>query len=128
MLPPFPLIDRQSKHPLLGVLINQPSPGVIERIGSDWDWIFVDAQHGDLDLPEAIDLIRAADLVGRPSLVRTPAHDPGWILKLLDAGAAGVIIPMVESLNDARAMVRAAKFPPVGNRSYGGRRVIDRLG
>jgi 4-hydroxy-2-oxoheptanedioate aldolase len=47
---------------------------------------------------------------------------------MLDFGAAGVIVPMIESLDEAEAMIRAAKFPPLGNRSFGGRRVIDRMG
>jgi len=79
-------------------------------------------------MDQAIELIRAADLAGKPGLVRIPAHDPGWILRMLDGGAAGVIAPMVESMSEAGALIRAAKFPPVGNRSYGGRRVIDRIG
>ena len=124
----LPVIDRDASLPLLGVAIAYPSVGALERIGPDWDWIWIDVQHGDLDLRETVSLIRATDLIARPGLVRVPGQDPGWIGKVLDAGAAGVIVPMVESLEEAQAMVRAAKFPPIGNRSYGGRRVIDRLG
>lgn len=102
-----------------------PAPGILERIGPDWDWIWIDAQHGDLDFREATHFVRACHLIGRPGLVRVPGHDPCWIGKALDAGAAGVIVPLVESVEEARAMVRAAKFPPLGNRSYGGRRVTD---
>jgi 4-hydroxy-2-oxoheptanedioate aldolase len=102
--------------------------GVVERIGCDWDWIWIDAQHGDIDINEAAALVRTAELIGRPALVRIPAIDPGWVSKVLDFGAAGVIVPTVESLEEARAMVRAAKFPPLGHRSFGGRRVIDRMG
>jgi len=105
-----------------------PSPGVIERIGPNWDWIWIDAQHGDLDYRETVTLIRAANLIGKPVLVRPPGQDTGWISRVLDAGAAGVIVPMIESLEEAKAMIQAAKFPPEGNRSYGGRRIIDLLG
>lgn len=127
-MPPLPLIDRQSPGPLLGLSISYPSPGAVERIGADWDWLWIDTQHGDLDFREAVNLVRVSTIIGRPGLVRVPAHDPAWIGRMLDAGAAGVIIPQVESLAEARAMVKAAKFPPLGDRSFGGRRVIDFLG
>lgn len=128
MNPPLPRIDRKSALPLLGLAMAYPSAGALERIGPDWDWVWIDLQHGDLDLREMTDLVRTCDFIGKPGLVRVPAQDPGWVSRALDSGAAGVIVPMVESLEEARAMVRAAKFPPLGNRSYGGRRVIDRLG
>lgn len=125
---PIPSIDRGRAVPLLGMGVMYPSVGALERIGPDWDWIWLDAQHGDLDYRDVMSLIRAANLIGRPVLVRVPAHDAAWIGKVLDGGAAGVIIPMVESVAEAQALVRAAKFPPLGNRSYGGRRIIDCLG
>jgi 4-hydroxy-2-oxoheptanedioate aldolase len=102
--------------------------GALERIGLDWDRIWIDAQHGDIDVCETAGLIRTADLIGRPALVRIPAIDSAWVGQALDFDAAGVIVPMIESIEEARAMVRAAKFPPLGNRSFGGRRVIDRMG
>lgn len=108
--------------------VMYPSAGALERIGPDWDWIWIDAQHGDLDFRDVMNLLRAAHLINRPGLVRVPAHDAGWIGKALDGGAAGVIVPLVESVREAEALVRAAKFPPLGNRSYGGRRTIDFLG
>jgi len=124
----LPFIDRNAPGPLIGLSFMYPSAGALERIGPDWDWIWIDAQHGDLDFRDAANLVRVTTLIGRPGLVRVPAQDPGWVGKLLDAGAAGIIVPMVESVAEAKAMVRAAKFPPLGNRSYGGRRVIDFLG
>lgn len=124
----LPYLDRNSPRPLFGLAIAYPSVGALERIGPDWDWIWIDGQHGDLDLRDAVNLVRATTLIKVPGIVRIPAHDPGWIGKLLDAGAAGIIVPMVESVAEAQAMVRAAKFPSLGNRSYGGRRVIDLLG
>jgi len=127
-MPQLPLIDRQAPGPLLGLGISYPSVGALERIGAEWDWIWVDAQHGDIDVGEAASLIRTAELLGRPALVRIPAQDPAWVGKMLDMGAAGVVVPLIESLEEAKAMVRAAKFPPLGNRSFGGRRVIDRMG
>lgn len=105
-----------------------PAPGVIERIGPQWDWLWIDAQHGDMDYRETANLVKASHWVQKPGLVRIPSHDPGWVGKILDLGAAGIIVPLMESLEEAKRMVQAAKFPPLGNRSYGGRRIIDLLG
>lgn len=121
-------LRKNDAGPLWGLCVMYPAPGVIERIGRDWDWIWVDAQHGDLDLRETTDLIRAANFIERPVIVRPPGQDAGWVGRILDAGASGLLIPMIESVEEARAMVCAAKFPPLGNRSYGGRRVIDLQG
>jgi len=127
-MPTISYIDRTCSRPLIGMGVMYPSVGALERTGVDWDWIWMDAQHGDLDFRDVMNLIRAAHVIERPSLVRVPAHDAAWIGKALDGGASGVIVPLVESVVEAQAMVRAAKFPPLGNRSYGGRRVVDFLG
>jgi 4-hydroxy-2-oxoheptanedioate aldolase len=112
-------------QPQFGCVITYPLPGAIERTGSDWDWFWLDGQHGQLAYQDVLALVRACDLVGRASFVRVPGHDSGPIAMALDAGATGVIVPQVHSADQARAVVRAAKFPPLGDRSYGGRRVVD---
>lgn len=124
----FTFLDKNAEKPLHGLCMMYPSPGTIERIGSDWDWLWIDAQHGDLDSRDVTNLVRASHLIKVPAIVRIPSHDESWTSKVLDTGAAGVIVPMVETLDEARRMVRASKFPPLGNRSYGGRRVIDLQG
>jgi len=128
ILPRLPSIDRNSPRPLFGLSLSYPAPGIIERIGAAWDWFWIDAQHGELDFPATVELVRAADFIGVPGLVRIPTIDPTWVSKILDAGAAGVIVPMVETLEEAKSMVLAAKFPPIGNRSFGGLRVATRNG
>lgn len=105
-----------------------PSVGGVERIGGDWDWIWIDAQHGELDYHDVLSLVRACDLVNRPAIVRVASHEDGGIGKALDTGAAGVIVPIVDTPEQALQLVQAAKFPPLGGRSYGGRRPIDRKG
>lgn len=117
-----------SQPPQLGLCIMYPSPGVVERIGGDWDWVWVDGQHGELGYGDVIGLVRSCDLVGRPAFIRVPGHEAGPIGMALDTGAAGVIVPCVDTPAQAAQVVRAAKFPPMGNRSYGGRRPIDRIG
>lgn len=114
--------------PQLGLLVMYPSPGVVERIGPDWDWIWIDGQHGEIGYEQTLNLVRACDLIDRPALVRVPDHSYGAIGKVLDMGADGVIVPCVDTVEQARSIVAAAKLPPLGNRSFGGRRVIDRKG
>jgi 4-hydroxy-2-oxoheptanedioate aldolase len=111
--------------PLLGLSVMYPSAGAVERIGPDWDWIWIDGQHGQMGYEQTLGLVRACDLIQRPAVVRVPGHDFGGIGKALDMGAAAVIVPVVDTPEHARAVVDAAKFPPLGKRSYGGRRPID---
>ena len=113
---------------LMGLCIMYPSPGVVERIGPDWDWVWIDAQHGELGYSDVLGLVRACDLIRRPAIVRVASHEFGAIGLALDTGAAGVIVPMVNSPDEAWAVVQAAKFPPLGRRSFGGRRPIDMHG
>jgi 4-hydroxy-2-oxoheptanedioate aldolase len=105
-----------------------PAPTAVERIGPDWDWIWIDCQHGTIDDHAMLEMVRAAEVVNVAALVRVPSHDAAWIMRALDAGAAGVIVPQVQTVDQARAVAAAAKFPPIGERSYGGRRIIDRRG
>ena len=58
----------------LGLGICYPSPGVIERIGADWDWIWIDGQHGEIGYADVLEMVRACDLIVRPALVRVPWH------------------------------------------------------
>ncbi|HSW45801.1 MAG TPA: aldolase/citrate lyase family protein [Phycisphaerae bacterium] len=111
--------------PQLGLCVMYPAPGIIERIGPDWDWLWIDGQHGELGYDEILACVRAGDLVRRPAVVRVPGHDSGQIGKALDTATAGIMVPMVDSAEQARRIVEAAKFPPLGKRSYGGRRPVD---
>lgn len=112
-------------QPLLGLSVMYPSPGAVERIGSDWDWIWIDGQHGEMGYLETLSLVRTCDLIQRPAVVRVAGHDAGIIGKTLDMGVAAVIVPCVDTPAQAQAVVEAAKFPPLGKRSYGSRRNID---
>jgi len=112
----------------IGLCSMFPMPGIIERIGKDWDFVWIDAQHGLYDYRDQVDAVRACEIAGTGSLVRVPWLEAGAIGKALDTGCDGVIVPCVDYLEEARATVDAAKFPPLGRRSYGGRRQIDREG
>lgn len=121
-------LPAHSKSPKFGLCVAYPAPGIVERIGMDWDWLWIDGQHGELAYADILALVRACDLIQRPSFVRVPEKDPGTIGRYLDTGASAIIVPQVESPDEAHTLVQAAKFPPMGRRSYGGRRIIDRNG
>ncbi|OGV83560.1 MAG: hypothetical protein A3K19_19775 [Lentisphaerae bacterium RIFOXYB12_FULL_65_16] len=108
--------------------MTYPVPGALERIGAEWDWVWIDTQHGQFGYQDMLAMVRACNLVQRPAIVRVPGHDSDVIGLALDTGADGVMVPLVDTLEQARNAVRAAKFPPLGNRSYGGRRPVDLLG
>lgn len=112
----------------LGFCQMYPSPGVIERIGPDWDWIWLDGQHGILSYSDILASVRACNLIGKPAVVRVPGHEQGLIGRALDTGADGVMVPMIDTAEQARQAVSAARFAPLGTRSYGGRRPVDFMG
>ncbi len=112
----------------LGFCLTYPAPGILEVVSPDWDWFWLDSQHGQLDYATLLHCVRAADGVGVPPVVRVRDHSMGTIGPVLDMDCAGVIVPMVNTAEQARSIVAHAKFPPIGQRSYGGRRVVDMSG
>ncbi len=91
--------------------------------GAGFDWVLIDMQHGCMDYDMALSMIRAVDLGAAEPIVRVPWNDPGIIGRALDAGALGVVIPMIQSAADARRAVDACLYPPAGSRSFGPVRV-----
>jgi 4-hydroxy-2-oxoheptanedioate aldolase len=82
------------------------------------DWIVLDAQHGRWD-DAAVVAAFAVATTEVPMLVRVRSLDAGLVGRALDAGAAGVIAPMVQTVDDARELVRSTHYPPLGQRSFG---------
>ncbi|ESQ98381.1 hypothetical protein F753_15895 [Stutzerimonas chloritidismutans AW-1] len=95
-----------------------------------WDSITLDMHHGFIDLPDLVNLLAA--LAGTKNspvpLVRVPWNDPGVIYRALDAGAQGIICPMINTAEEAQQFVRAVKYPPLGQRSFGPMRGLLREG
>lgn len=84
-----------------------------------WDSLTVDMQHGVVDYQAAVNMLTAISTGETAPVVRVPWLDPGIIMKVLDAGAYGVICPMINSAEDAAAFVAATRYPPLGSRSFG---------
>lgn len=104
-----------------GVWCMDSTPNMVHLLArSGFDWVCLDAQHGTFGRAEV-----TAAATGYPGgdaagfVVRVPGVDPSWIGFALDAGAAGIIVPQIESRADAEAAVEAAYYPPMGNRSWG---------
>lgn len=95
-----------------------------------WDSITLDMHHGFVDLPDLVNLLAALNAARNAPvpLVRVPWNDPGVIYRVLDAGAKGIICPMVNTADEASQLVRAVKYPPVGQRSFGPVRQLLREG
>ncbi|KAK2738874.1 hypothetical protein FQN57_006889 [Myotisia sp. PD_48] len=90
---------------------------IMARCG--FDWILVDMEHGNIDDAQMHEAVGAIAAVGVSPIVRIAANE-GWMVKrALDAGAHGVLVPLLESADDARSLVQSAKFPPVGKRGFG---------
>jgi 4-hydroxy-2-oxoheptanedioate aldolase len=84
-----------------------------------FDWICVDLQHGLLDYRDLLHMLPAISTTGVTPIVRVSGNDPKEIMKVLDAGAFGVIVPLVNNREDALAAISACRYPPGGTRSFG---------
>jgi 4-hydroxy-2-oxoheptanedioate aldolase len=84
-----------------------------------WDSLTIDMQHGVIDYAAAVAMLTAISTTATVPVVRVPWLDPGILMKVLDAGAYGVICPMINSRADAQALVAATHYQPRGVRSYG---------
>lgn len=109
----------------LGVGLTYPNPNCIESMAKGWGWLWIDGQHGQLDYATILHAVQVAQGAGIPTITRVPGHEPGFISMALDTATDGIMVPMVDTPEQAEEIVKAVYFPPLGNRSYGGRRVID---
>lgn len=103
-----------------GIWCSIPSSVSTEMTAAaGFDYVCVDLQHGAISYPAALPMLQAARAAGAAAVARVQANDPGEIMKILDAGAHGVIVPLVNNAEEAARAVAACRYPPAGNRSYG---------
>jgi 4-hydroxy-2-oxoheptanedioate aldolase len=98
-------------------IANTVTTEVMARSG--FDYVCIDNQHGLVEYRDTVTLLQVLGLGDSAPLVRVPWNEPGIIGKMLDAGAGGVIVPMVNSPEEAAAAVAAMRYHPDGARSYG---------
>ena len=114
---------------LLGMFHALPDPALVELSAqAGFDVIVIECEHGLRDLESVQRQIVMAERYGMETIVRIGRHDLGVLPRFLDAGAAGVMVAHVTSAADAEAVVKAARFPPYGERGMGYRRAAPRLG
>ncbi|MDR7470090.1 MAG: aldolase/citrate lyase family protein [Armatimonadota bacterium] len=111
-------------QPAVGLWVSFPSPAVVELLATIGpDWLLVDTEHGPTGWERLEDLLRAMKGTEVVPLVRVAANDVALIKQALDRGAYGVIVPLVNTAQEARAAVAAARYPPEGIRGVAGTRV-----
>ena len=110
--------------PAIGGFLSIPHAFSAEMMAhTGLDWLCVDLQHGAVDYSDAVNMLTAISTTAVTPFVRVPWNEPSIIMKALDAGAYGVIVPMVSNRAEAERAVAACRYPPVGMRSNGPNRV-----
>ena len=106
--------------PTFGGWLAIPSSATAETAArAGFDYVCVDGQHGVTDYQATVSMIQAIVFGGSTPIARVPWNEPGVIGKMLDAGAYGIVVPMVNSAAEAEAVVRACRYAPDGTRSFG---------
>jgi 2-keto-3-deoxy-L-rhamnonate aldolase RhmA len=104
----------------VGSWITLGHPAVAEIMArAGFDWLTIDLEHSAISLDQAQHLIQVIELSGVTPLVRVGENNPYLIKRVMDAGAHGVIVPMVNTAEEARRAVDAVKYPPEGRRGVG---------
>ncbi len=110
----------QSNTLTLGSWISLHNPAIAEIMANaGYDWLVIDLEHSVISIKEAGELIRIIDLCGVAPLVRLTSNDANQIKRVMDAGAHGVVVPMVNTVEDAEKAVAATRYAPEGNRGVG---------
>ena len=112
-------LKKPFKSTQIGTLLSMSAPQVAELIAmAGFDWVFIDMEHSAMSLESvqnAIQIMEGKIL----TIVRVPGNDEVWIKKILDTGCDGILVPMVNSADEAKKVVQASKYPPEGRRSVG---------
>jgi len=105
------------------VLMGLDGSDAVDQFGpGDHDGVWLEGEHGAVDFNELGDLTRACDIWGKTSITRVHQNQAGLIYRTLDRGSQGICVPHVNTETEARDVVKAAKFPPIGERGmYPGR-------
>ena len=121
----------RARTPKLGLFVNSHSPTVVEQLAhSGYDWLLVDTQHGPMGFETLSTMIGGISSGGAKSLVRVAgAHDRGGIQQSLDVGADGVLVPYINTADEARQAVSCCRYPTAGTRSvYFPQRSMNKAG
>ena len=110
----------RSNELTVGSWITLGSPSIAEILAlAGFDWLVVDLEHTTISNEQAGELIRVIDLCGVTPLVRLTSNNPDQIKRMMDAGAHGIVVPMVKTAKDAASAVAATRYAPAGVRGVG---------
>ena len=115
---------------VLGTGITTTDPTVTEALAPSVDFFWIDMEHNAMTTESMLGHLIAARAGGAPSIVRIPNNDVGWVKRVLDSGAEGIILPRSYSAQEVEDFVSACRYPPMGTRGFGPRRPMQygRLG
>lgn len=123
------LLKAAGAHPPVGTWITSASPVVAEAVGhAGFDWGVLDMEHAPADMMEVIHMLQAVSSTKMVPVVRVPWNDTVTIKRVLDAGATTLLIPLVQSADEARQAVAATRYPPQGVRGVAGMTRAARYG
>jgi 2-dehydro-3-deoxyglucarate aldolase/4-hydroxy-2-oxoheptanedioate aldolase len=110
---------------VLGAGITLSDPTVTEALAPDVDFVWIDLEHNAITTEAMLGHLIAARAGGAASIVRIPSDDVGWVKRVLDSGAEGIILPRCGSVTEAAEFVSACRYPPLGTRGFGPRRPMQ---
>lgn len=106
-------------QPSLGCFVGLGSPNAAELLAhAGFEWLIIETEHSALDSAEIEHMLMAVNGTESVPIVRLPSADPVFIQRSLDFGAMGIMVPMVRTAEEARAVVQATRYPPTGTRGY----------
>jgi len=116
-----PVRDRfDADQAALGLIVSMPSTETTQLLAHfGFDWLFIDMEHGPIDIASARQMIAATGGTNAAPIVRVPWNEHWLVKPVLDAGAMGVIFPMIRSAEEAAKAARAVRYPPAGVRGAG---------
>ena len=111
---------------VFGGIIGRHAPDTVELLGAiGYDFVMIDGEHGSMSLDDVEHMVRAAETFGITPIARIPNHEDSTILRFLDRGVQGIIVPHVNTAEVAAAVARAARYWPDGHRGMAGGRPHD---
>jgi len=111
---------------VFGAIIGRHAPDQIELLGAiGYDFVMIDGEHGSMSLDEVEHMVRAAEGFGITPITRIPNHDASTILRFLDRGVQGIIVPHVNTAETAAGVAQAARYWPDGHRGMAGGRAHE---
>ena len=125
-----PVTDKlRGGEPSVGTWLTLCSPGAAESMAQiGWDWLVVDVEHSQVGFETMTNMFRAIQLGGAVPMARVPWNDTVWIQRTLDAGAMGLVVPMINSVEDATSAIANMRYATKGQRSWGSSRVAAYVG